>query len=115
MVSEDSVQYLIHGPLALLAVHVHRIRDIHDGSQAGRAEMCTELVQTHRVFEQLDIRLRGMKSRMYRRMKGSTCLEIIGRDMIANTSTSGFPDLGEIRPHPKTSWAISRSSRRHRC
>ena len=44
---------------------------------------------------------------MYRLMKGSTCSEINGRDIIANTSTSGFPDFGEIRPHPKTSWAIS--------
>jgi hypothetical protein len=41
---------------------------------------------------------------MYRLTKGSTCSEINGRDMIANTSTSGFPGFGEILPHPKTSW-----------
>ena len=33
MASEDSVEYFIHGPLALLAVHVHRIGDFHDRSQ----------------------------------------------------------------------------------
>ena len=35
MASEDPVEYLIHRPLALLAVHVHRVRDFHYGSQTG--------------------------------------------------------------------------------
>ena len=59
MASEDSAEYLIHGPLSLLAVHVHRICDFHDGSQTSGTAMCIELIQTHRVFEKPDIRLPG--------------------------------------------------------
>ena len=62
MASEDSAEYLIHRPLALLAVHVHRICDFHYGSQPSGAAMRTELIQTHGVFKELDSPPSGMKS-----------------------------------------------------
>ena len=93
MASEDSVEDFLLWALALLAVEIHRVRELNDPRKPCRLPVGTQGEQVHHEPERPKSSLRA-ENRMYCSKNRTTVLESTGREWIEYTSTDWFPGLG---------------------
>ena len=93
MASEDSVEDCLLWALALLAVEIHRVRELNDPRKPCRLPVGTQGEQGHHEPERPKSSLRA-ENRMYCSKNRTTVLESTGREWIEYTSTDWFPGLG---------------------
>jgi hypothetical protein len=93
MASEDSVEDVLQGTLSLLAVEVHRIRELNDAGESRGLPMSSEREQVQNEPEAIKV-IFTCGNRMYRIKHGTTVAESTGREWIEYTSTDSFPGFG---------------------